>query len=129
MNDSTETTIGRDGVERWDCGTPVSQNNAFRVAPDGMRIDVAKMAQSHRNSVGSSRALSRDQAAGKSRGTMRGMSRTADERIAEYRPDPFALASPKLAAITERQTQAYGKALGNPVPNFVSMKRKGAPTR
>lgn len=104
---TTETTIGRDGIERWDDGTPVSQNNAFRVAPDGMRIDVAKMAQAARNSAATSRAVSRDAAAGRGRGTIAGISRKADANMVKGIPDVYA-----------------GKE-----SNFASMKRKGMPQR
>lgn len=123
----TRTYFDAANVEKWcDDGTPVSQNNAFRVAPDGMRIDVAKMAQAARNSVATSRAVSRDAAAGRGRGTIAGISRKADANMVKGIPDVYA---GKLEPIEERQTQAYGKALGNPVPNFASMKRKGMPQR
>lgn len=124
----TRTYFDKAGVERWvDDDTVIDQNGPFRKGPSGIALEVAKMAQAHHNSVATSRAVSRDAAAGRGRGTIQGISRKADANMVKGIPDVYAPA--RLEPIAERQTQAYGKALGNPVPNFASMKRKGMPQR
>lgn len=123
----TRTYIDKHGAERWvDDDKLIDQNGPFRKGPNGIALEVAKMAQASRNSVATSRAVSRDAAIGRGRGTIQGISRKADANMVKGIPDVYA---GKLEPIAERQTQAYGKALGNPVPNFASMKRKGMPAR
>ena len=122
----TRTYIDKAGKERWvDDDTAINQNSAFRMAYGGERLDLAAMSRAAANSAAVSRALSRDMAAGKQRGRMRGMSRKSDEQPNMVIPDVYA-AGPKLEPIAERQTQAYGKATGDPRPNWASMRRKGA---
>lgn len=92
----TRTYFDKAGVERWmDDDTIIDQNNVFRTAYNGVKIDTAKMAQAARNSAGSSRAVSRDAAAGKPRGTVRGISRKADASIQVGIPDVYAARNPK----------------------------------
>lgn len=92
----TRTYFDKAGIERWqDDDTPIDQNTVFRTAYNGVKIDTAKMAQAARNSAGSSRAVSRDAAAGKPRGTVRGISRKADASIQVGIPDVYAARNPK----------------------------------
>jgi hypothetical protein len=91
----TRTYFDKAGTERWaDDDTAIDQKNVFRQAYDGQRIDTAKMAQAARNSAGSSRAVSRDAANGKPRGTLRGISQKADANLKLGVPDVYAGKSP-----------------------------------
>lgn len=85
------------GVERWsETNKAVNQNSPFRKAPSGVAIEVAKMAQAHRNSVGVSRAIRREQAAGHNR-SLPSLSKNHKT-------------GPELKDLVERQTTAYGRA-------------------
>lgn len=88
------------GVERWrENDKVVNQNSAFRKAPSGVAIEVAKMAQAHRNSVGVSRAIQRERANGHNR-TVVSLAGTNNKT------------GPALQELVERQTNAYGRAKG-----------------
>jgi len=122
----TRTYIDKAGVERWnDDDTVIDQTNVFRTAYNGVRIDTAKMAQSARNSAGSSRAVSRDAAAGKPRGTLRGISRKSESGLKVGIPDVYAPA-PKLESIKEHQHNTQMRAVGSNVPNWATVKRNQA---
>jgi hypothetical protein len=88
------------GVERWRDGDKiVNQNSPFRKAPSGVGIEVAKMAQAYRNSVGVSRAIQRERASGHNR-TVVSLAGTNNK------------VGPALQELVERQTNAYGRAKG-----------------
>lgn len=70
------------GIERWsECNTKVSQDNAFRQAWGGARINVAEMANSARSALATSMAVSRAQGNGINRGKIPGISMAADDRL------------------------------------------------
>lgn len=102
MNAKTDpealTYFDEHNVERWiETDKVVNQNSPFRRAPNGVAIEVAKMAQAHRNSVGVSRAIQRERANGHNR-TVVSLSGTNNKT------------GPALQALVETQTNVYGRA-------------------
>lgn len=122
----TRTYFDKAGVERWmDDDAVIDQTTVFRTAYNGVKIDTAKMAQAARNSAGTSRAVSRDAAAGKPRGTLRGISRKSESGLKVGIPDVYAPA-PKLEPIKEHQHTTQMRAVGSNVPNWATVKRDRA---
>ncbi len=92
------TYFDKAGIERWrENDKIVNQNTAFRRAPSGVAIEVAKMAQAHRNSVGVSRAIQKERANGHNR-TVVLLAGTNNKQ------------GPELMELVEKQTNAYGRA-------------------
>lgn len=92
------TYFDKAGIERWrENDKIVNQNTAFRRAPSGVAIEVAKMAQAQRNSVGVSRAIQKERANGHNR-TVVSLAGTKNKT------------GPELQDLVETQTNAYGRA-------------------
>jgi hypothetical protein len=121
MKDNDETTIGRDGVERWADGTPVSSNNAFRQA--GTKpIDVRAMAISARSSANRSAHVAREAAKGNNLGKVYGLSRKSDERT-------LSRAAVTKTIALETKAKASSKRLANAkqMPSKCSSKEVATP--
>lgn len=102
MSERPTRTVGRDGIERWEDGTPVSPGNAFTQAYGGQRVDVKTMATNARSSEIHSQRIAKEVAKGNNPGKIYGLSRKSDERTRPSNPLAIATANALAKEVAPR---------------------------